>query len=66
VPPPGADLRTRFVSWMRRLDSALQRTDPASAPAEGSEPLAIAGEAAGLPGGSEQAALEVAKNVFAK
>lgn len=65
--PPHADLRSRFISWLQRMDIAIAK-DPQAALAslsDGSEVKVLVSEIAAIPA-SEATALEVAKNIFAK
>ena len=65
---PTADLRTRVITWLQRMDLAIQKEPqtPLAALPEAADLRLLVNEIAQIPGGSEPAALEVAKNVFAK
>jgi CCR4-NOT transcription complex subunit 1 len=65
--PPGADLRSRFISWLQRMDLAISKDRQAqlSQLSDGSEVKVLVNEIAAIPT-SEATALEVAKNIFAK
>lgn len=64
---PLADLRTRFFSWLQRLDLAISKEPQATLAslAEGHEVRTLANEVANVPT-NEATALEVAKTLFTR
>ncbi|KAL4458253.1 hypothetical protein ABPG75_013118 [Micractinium tetrahymenae] len=66
-PQPQPDLRSRFISWLQRMDLAIAKDPqaPLASLSDGSEVKVLVSEIAAIPT-NEATALEVAKNIFAK